>query len=353
MSSHTSPGSSRMPIEDCPVATPPVSILIVSWNVRELVRECLASLEAGGVFDWAQVIVVDNHSADDTVRMVRCEFPRVQLIASETNLGFSRGSNLAYRQSNGKYILLLNPDTVVSASAVLKLVAFLEHHREYGAVGPKQTGRNGNTQFEAAVALPTIWNVLCDWLALSRVFPRSQLFAGRKLGSWDHESSREVPALAGSAMLVRRCALEQIGLLDETMFMIEDMDLCFRLRQAGHKIYYLASAAITHLGGESLRKKNNPGLQLQIAFHSFWIYLRKNKGSHHALLLSVVMFCWSLGATVVAAVFWLFTALTKQGHLGHKWWRYATALLSWTMANKNEFSHPLAAPIRSARSLAK
>jgi GT2 family glycosyltransferase len=322
-----------------------LSIIIVSWNVRELLEDCLRSLYDGGIDRWAEIILVDNASTDDTVEMVQHRFPHVHLIQSPANLGFSRANNLAYTRSRGKYILLLNPDTVVPPGSIEKLVDYLDTHPDYGATAPKQVGRHGQTQFEAAVALPTIWNVLCDWATLSRVFSRSQFFAGRKLGNWNHEDSRDVPAVAGSAMLLRREALDEVGLLDENMFMIEDMDLCFRLRKSSWKTFYLASACITHYGGESLKRDNNPELQLQIAFHSFWIYLRKNKGPMYALALTAVMFCWSLGAIPVALVCWPVLSSRGSNVSGRKWLRYAIGVLRWTIADKMRFRHPLATPL--------
>src|SRR5688572_11864436 len=194
MSSTISPGSSDP-------GGARLTIVIVTWNVRDYLGDCLRSLMAAGVPAWAKVVVVDNASADGSAEMVEREFGFVHLMRAGSNLGFTRGNNLALRQADTEYVLLLNPDTLVPSGALEELVAVMDVHRSIGAVAPRQYSRDGRVQLEAAVDLPTVWNAFCDLTLLSRVFPRSRFFSRRTMGWWDHRDDRDVPGLAGSALL--------------------------------------------------------------------------------------------------------------------------------------------------------
>jgi O-antigen biosynthesis protein len=338
MSSITSPGFSKELDAGDPLR-PLLSVVIVTWNVRDLLRDCLGSLAQDGIPNWAEVFVVDSASSDDSAAMVRREFPWVHLIASDLNLGFSRGNNRALRLARGEYVLLLNPDTLVHPGALRAMVDFAQAHPSVGVVGPKQYSGSGAIQYEGAVDFPNIWNVLCDWTLLSKIFPKSKLFCGRKMGYWGHDDDREVPAVPGSAMLLGSNVLERVGMLDETMFMAEDMDLCQRVRKAGWSVYYLGSASIVHYGGESLKRDGNAGRQLQIAFQSFWLYLRKHRGAAAAATMSFTMFVWSLFALAVASLL----ALVRRGSGVDRWRQIALGLMRWSLTDKKRFRHHLAA----------
>ena len=339
MSSTTSPGSSRLPVSEA-AARPLLSVIIVTWNVGDLLRNCLRSLADDGVPNWAEVIVVDNASPDDTCAMVRGEFPWVNLIANEVNLGFSRGNNLAIRQSSGEFVLLLNPDTVVQPGTLQGMLDAAAANPRAGIVGPKQLNGDGTIQYDCAVELPTIWNVMCDLMMLSKLFPRSTLFAQRKMGHWDHNGDREVPAVPGSAMLVRREVIERIGLLDEAMFITEDMDYCRRARAAGWSVFYAGSVAITHYGGASLKRAPRSGQWHQVACQSFWLYQRKHRGRLAATSLSAILFGWSLCVLMLAGP--LSLVLRGNETILHQRIR-ALSALRWSVANKKRFRHYLAA----------
>jgi GT2 family glycosyltransferase len=337
MSSTTSPGFFNSSPGQA-ASRPLLSVIIVTWNVQDLLRDCLRSLAEDNIPAWAEVFVVDSASSDGSAGMVRDEFPWVRLIASEINLGFSRGNNRALRVAEGEYVLLLNPDTIVHRGTVRAMLDFAQSHPSVGVVGPKQYGGSGLIQYEAAVDFPNIWNVLCDWTMLSRIFPKSKLFCGRKMGYWGHEDDREVPAIAGSAMLIRSSVLREVGLLDGTMFMAEDMDLCQRIRKAGWSVFYLGSSSIVHYGGESLKRDGNPGRQLKIAFQSFWLYLRKHRGKVYAAAMTFTMFLWSLLALAAASTL----ALVRRGPGVERWRQIALGLLRWSVTNKKRFRHHLA-----------
>jgi N-acetylglucosaminyl-diphospho-decaprenol L-rhamnosyltransferase len=226
-----------------------VSVIIVSWNVRELLKGCIRSLLASeGV--RSEIIVVDNASADGTPDMIRSEFPSVELIASSENLGFSRGNNLGLARATGRYVFFLNPDTVVASGAISQMVGFLDEHPEAGMVGPKLTFADGTAQ--PLCHLPSVARTLFHALYLdklplvgrwSRALPAHARRAGDVL---------EVEAISGAAMLARRGATEDLGGFDESfLYTCEDIDLCLRLRRAGARVFVFEAAEIVHFVGQS------------------------------------------------------------------------------------------------------
>ncbi|HKV99906.1 MAG TPA: glycosyltransferase family 2 protein [Vicinamibacterales bacterium] len=337
MSSTTNPGSSDSTARR-------LTIVIVTWNVRDYLGDCLRSLQIAGVPGWAEVVVVDNASTDGSADMVAREFPFATLVRSEVNLGFTRGNNLAMRSAATSYVLLLNPDTLVPPGALEALVSAMDDDPSLGVSGPRQLDRDGRTQLEGAVAQPTVWNALCDLALLSRFFPTSRLFSRRTMGWWDHADDRDVPGIAGSAMLLRRAALDRVGLLDETMFCAEDMDLCRRIRTAGWRVRYFGSVAITHFGGASI-KRSDAALQRQIAYQSFWLYLRKHDGRVTAGLMTVGVVTISLAGWIATGVLGLIPGWPAgAAETLRKYRRLAAALMQWGVMDKRQFRHALAAP---------
>jgi len=320
--------------------------VIVSWNVSDYLRECLQSLEDGGVGRWAEVIVVENDSSDGSEEMVRTRFPWASLIPSGSNLGFSRGSNLGIRRARGEFVFLLNPDTVVPAGTLERLLACAEADGTIGAVGPRQLDGSGRVCYEAAVALPSVWNVFCDYFKLAALFPRSRLLNGRLMGYWDHESDRDVPGIQGSAMLVRGAALDEVGLLDESMHYAEDMDLCFRLKRAGWRVHYLASAPLVHYGGKSSERAGDNPLRYQIAFQSFWYFQYKNRGPFAALRLSWMMGAWAVCVVAASAALRLASVVgAADAGKARALQEIGVAVLRWSTGSKERFRHHLAAPL--------
>ncbi|MBC8165299.1 MAG: glycosyltransferase family 2 protein [Bryobacteraceae bacterium] len=334
------PGSSNSAASPAPR----LAVVIVNWNVCQLLRDCLRSLEEDGVRELGEVHVVDNASADDSVEMVAREFPWVRLTASSQNLGFSRGNNLVLRNVRADYILLLNPDVIVHRGTLRTMLEFAWGNPEYGLIAPKQYAADGSLQYEAAVNYPTIWNVICDLTFLSAVFSKSRWFSSRKMGHWDHQDSREVPAVSGAAMLMPAAVLERVGLLDEAMFCVEDMDYCRRVREAGWSIYYLASAPIVHFGRSSINQYEKQGSQRQVMFQSFWLYRLKHYGRMSSALLSLSMALWAIGALfIVAPVAAVVSSGSGFGKRLRQLRQIASDLLHWSLSNKRRFEHPLAA----------
>lgn len=232
-----------------------LSVIIVNYNVRYFLEQTLRStLRAMEGLD-AEVWVVDNASADGSVEMVKNEFPEVKLIASKENLGFSKANNLAIRQCSGKYVLLLNPDTVVQEDTFRRCVDFMESHPSAGALGVRMIDGKGSFLPESKRGFPSPWVAFCKTFGLSKFFPKSRLFNQYHLGYLAEHENHEVDILSGAYMFMRKEALDKVGLLDEDYFMYgEDIDLSYRIQQGGYTNHYLADTTIIHYKGESTKR---------------------------------------------------------------------------------------------------
>lgn len=231
-----------------------LSVVIVTWNTRELLRACLASLQADQVsLRGREVIVVDNASADGTVAMVAAEFPWVRLLANDENRNYAAGNNQGLKLASGRDVLLLNPDTELPAGAIDRLVRFLEEHPQAGAVSPALVFPGGGVQ-DSVRGFPTPWALFGELTGLARLFPGSSLGAYR-VRSLSEERPVMVDQPMASAFLVRKSVLEQIGLFDEQFpLFFNDVDLCFRIRRAGWEIWYDPRVSVVHVGGASTRQ---------------------------------------------------------------------------------------------------
>jgi GT2 family glycosyltransferase len=232
-----------------------LSVVIVNWNTREHLRECLASLNAAlPATGWAsEVIVVDNASVDGSAEMVRAMFPEVDLIANPENLNYAAGSNQALRKAAGRFILLLNPDTQVPPGAAEALVRLLDENPGAGAVAPALVHHDGRVQTSVR-GFPTPRALVGDLTGLARLLPRGgwATYRARDLPA-DRPSSVEQPM--ASAFLLRKAALDEVGLFDESFpLFFNDVDFCYRLKQAGWEILYDPRVRVLHEGGASTRQ---------------------------------------------------------------------------------------------------
>jgi GT2 family glycosyltransferase len=260
------------------LSAPTLLILIVSWNTRDLLRDCLRSLEPAAHPEW-DVLVVDNASTDDSVAMVRREFPTVRLLENAVNAGYARANNQGLRASVAPWALLLNSDTRATPGAIQGLIAFLGAHPEAGAVSPRLLRADGTPQPFAFGGDPTLSYLL--WRGALRVTAR------RYLHDWATTQTQSVDWISGACLLVRRTAFEQVGLLDEGFFMyFEDNDWCLRLRRAGWKCYYHPAQSIVHLGGQSLAR--NPQAQRSYEASLRYFY-RKHYGRVAELALRMLL----------------------------------------------------------------
>lgn len=234
-----------------------LSIVIVSYNVRELLEACLRSLPMGGV-EEPEVWVVDNASTDGSVEMVRHLFPTVNLIVNQDNAGFPKGNNQAIGRCSGKFILLLNPDTVVKQDAFKILISYLEDHPEAGLVGPKLLNADGSHQYSVMPFLRPLE------IILETFFLHDWYRSKRDHRMQGDQAPRPVDALSGAAILVRREVFDRIGLLDEQLFWTEDMEFCLRAHQARIGVAYMPEAEIVHHSGASGKKNQRVMVSNQV-----------------------------------------------------------------------------------------
>ena len=231
-----------------------LSVVFLSYNTRDLTRQALSSVLAAVEGLAVEIFVVDNASADGSADMVAEEFPQVKLIRNAANVGFAAGNNVALRQVAGEYALLINTDTIVRRDALRTMVEFLDAHPGAGACGCKILDPDGTLQLDSRRGFPTPLAAFCKMSGLSRLFPKHPLIAHYHMTYLDPEQTAEVEVLSGSCMMVRKAAMDQVGLLDEDYFMYgEDIDWCYRFHQAGWKIYYVPTTEIIHFRGESGR----------------------------------------------------------------------------------------------------
>lgn len=232
-----------------------LSIVIVSYNVRHFLEQTLHSLSKASQNKNVEIWVVDNHSKDDSVAMVREKFPHVRLIVNHDNPGFSKANNQAIAQAQGKYILILNPDTVLQEDTIDVCYEYMERNPEAGALGVKMIDGQGKFLPESKRALPTPWVSFCKIFGLSWLFPRSRTFGQYHLGYLSDEEIHEIDILSGAFMWIRKDVLDKVGAFDERFFMYgEDVDLSYRIRLAGYKNIYLPTTSIIHYKGESTKR---------------------------------------------------------------------------------------------------
>lgn len=254
-----------------------LSIIIVNWNTRDLLRDCLESVYASeGEFAF-ETIVVDNCSHDGSADMVRCEFPQVHLIESDINGGYAYANNLGLRRLQARCYLLLNPDTVLPPNALQDMLAFMDAHPEAGMAGPKLVMDDGELDLACRRSFPTPENSFYKLFGLSRLFPKSERFGQYNLTYLDPDEMAEVDSVVGAFMMVRRAVIEQVGLLDEEYFMYgEDLDWALRAKLAGWKVYYCPHVTVLHYKRQA--SKQNP----QKAHYEFWRAMHTFYRKHYA-----------------------------------------------------------------------
>lgn len=253
-----------------------VSIIIVNWNTRDILRDCLASVyeqTSGIVFE---VIVVDNASSDGSTAMVKAEFPWVILIENIENRGFAAANNQGLQIAKGRYVLLLNSDTVVLDGAIQKTLAFAGQHSEAAVIGCKVLNPDHTLQ-PTCFMFPSLLNLCLSSTYLYKIFPKNRFFGRERMTWWDRSDVRPVGVVTGCFMLVRREAIEQVGMMDEDYFMYaEETDWCWRYKKAGWQNLFFPDAQIIHLGGQSSKQvRIEMTIQLRRAVLQF---IKKNHG---------------------------------------------------------------------------
>lgn len=281
-----------------------IGIVIVNWNTRDLLRDCLKSLEVGDSSVQRRVIVVDNASSDRSVEMVRAEFPWAVVIASPTNGGFSQANNLGLRalgfgKINGpgveqpRYALLLNPDTVVPPDGLRKVLDRADSDAKIGIIGPRLVMLDGKLDLACRRSFPTPEVSLWRMTGLSKLFPKSKLFGRYNMTYLDEHVETEVDCVVGAFMMARREAIQQAGLLDEAFWMYgEDIDWAYRIKQAGWKVLYYPQVTVLHVKRAASRQ--NPRTRVEFQRASL-IFYRKHYAAttprllHFAVLMGLLL----------------------------------------------------------------
>lgn len=316
-----------------------LTIIIVNYNVRHFLKQCLQSVEHAAKKTDCEVFVVDNNSVDGSVSMLKNEFPRVKLIANKKNVGFSKANNQAIKQASGDYLLLLNPDTVVEEDTFLKVTQFMDNHQDAGGLGVKMIDGNGGFLPESKRGLPTPLVAFYKISGLASLFPQSKKFGQYHLKYLNKEENHEVDVLSGAFMLLRKKVIDQIGGLDETFFMYgEDIDLSYRITKAGYKNYYYAGTTIIHYKGESTKKESIN--YVMVFYNAMIIFAKKHFARRYASLFSLLIrlaIMMSAGLAIIKRVvrklafpvvdffsvwagFWLLTPFWEQYHFRTDSW---------------------------------
>jgi GT2 family glycosyltransferase len=255
-----------------------VSIIVVNWNTRDVLRGCLESVYTQTKDITFEVVVVDNASSDGSAEMVKKEFPLALLIENTKNRGFAAANNQGMRIAKGHYVLLLNPDTIVLEGAIQKTVAYADHRPEIGVVGC-QVWENDTTLQLTCFRFPSVGNLILQKSGLCRLFPRSGVVGREKMAGWNRDTECEVEVVSGMFMLVRQEAIDQVGVMDEDYFIYaEETDWCFRFKRAGWKCVFTPIARIIHLDGGSKSTEQISVRMFVQQQKSLLIFFKKQRG---------------------------------------------------------------------------
>jgi len=276
------------------------SIVIVNYNTKDQLLDCLSSIYAHSPEKYMlEVIVVDNASDDDSVEAVKSVFPDVILLPQPDNLGFSKANNKGISISRGRYILLLNPDTVVEKDTLTEMINYMDYNPQIGVAGCKVVLADGTLDKACKRSFPTPLKAFFHFMGLAKLFPNNKRFGAYNLTYLDEDEINEVDSVVGAFMLVRKEAIDQVGALDEDYFMYgEDIDWCLRIKQAGWKVVYCPIAKIIHYKRTSSSKR-----RIQSLYHfynSMLIFYRKHYKRKYGIMVTFLVYLGILGAFSLA-----------------------------------------------------
>ena len=292
-----------------------LSICIVSFNTRDLLRDCLNSIFSSLTQYSYEVIVADNGSADGSSEMLAAEFPQVQVIQNTSNLGYTVPMNQALRAAAGRYLMQLNPDTVLTPGLLESLLGFMESQPRVGICTPKVLNSDGTLQMQCRRSAARPWDAITYILGFSKLFPNSRLFGRYLMEYLPEDQINEVEAVSGSCMLIRRGVVDQIGYLDEQFFAYqEDAEFCFRARKAGWQIYYVPTAQLTHFGGLG-GSRFVPYRGIYAWHRSYYLYYRKHLAREYFFMVNWLVYL-GIGLKYLFAM--LINALRKEKIVGSK-----------------------------------
>ncbi len=263
-----------------------LSIIIVNYNVREFLLNLLDSIQKATKNINTEIIVVDNNSDDNSIESVNAKFPQVITIQNKSNVGFGRANNQGLDICKGKYILLINPDTLVKENTFEEIIKFLKNNPEVGMTGCRVLNPDGTLQLACRRSFPTPWVSLTKVMGLSKLFPNNKWFAKYNLTYLDEHKSYEVDAISGSFMMLTRKCYEKVGGFDSDFFMYgEDLDLCYRVQKNGFKVYFLSETEIIHYKGESTKRSKID--ETKIFYNAMHLFVRKHFSS--SFLVEIIL----------------------------------------------------------------
>ena len=307
------------------VERPEISAIIVSWNAKHYLLDCLRSMKGRSAGKRIEIIVVDNASTDGSPEAVEREFPGVKLIRNETNKGFAAANNIGIEQSTGKYICLINSDVWVLENCLERLGDYMDSHPSIGMLGPKILNPDRTLQVSCR-RFPGLWNNFCPACGMSKVFGENRFFGGEHMFFFKHNVVRRVHALVGCFLMVRRDALDDVGLLDERFFMyVEDIDWCRRFWAAGWEVVFFPNAqAIHHRGGSSANAPAKFAMEQEHAKLQYW---RKYHGapSRSAILIIIAM---THALRIGAGILFLLIQSSKKASILYGIKRHLTCLVA-------------------------
>jgi len=278
-----------------------VSVIIVSWNAKAYLLECIESIYKQDLKDSPEIIVVDNASSDGSPEAVRANYPAVTLIENVGNYGFAKANNVGIKASRGEYLFLINSDIVVREGCFQKIVQHMSNHPSVGMLGPKIFSVDGSVQ-RTCMGLPSLWNLFCRAVALDALFPHSRIFGSHFLTYWNFDDTRPVDVINGCFWAIRRSAIDDVGFLDERFFIYgEDVDWCRRFTEKGWQVVFFAGAEALHYGGAS--SANAPikfDIEMQRANYQYWTKHHSRFEAYAFLLISFIQHAVRVIAEVVA-----------------------------------------------------
>jgi len=285
-----------------------LSIIIVNYNTSNLLKECIESIKNSALNISYEIIVIDNNSFDNSIDLIKDKFQNLKIIINKINLGFARANNQGIKRSEGRYILLLNPDTVILPNSLKRMMEFMDNHPEAGVAGCKVLNPNGTLQLACRRSFPAPSVSFYRLTGLSRLFPKSKTFARYNLTYYNPDVVQEVDAVSGSFMMIIRKAINEVGMLDEQFFMYgEELDLCFRMKEKGWKVYYVPDAEIIHYKGKSSQQRKRKAV---IDFHkAMYIFHKKHYAGHTFFLLNWIII---LGIILRAGLFLALSLFKKS-----------------------------------------
>ncbi len=285
-----------------------LAVIIVNYNVKYFLKQCLESVYNSTSLENIEVYVVDNDSKDGSVEMMVESFPKVKLIANKKNVGFSTANNQAIKETNADYVVLLNPDTLVQSDSFEKVIKFMDEHPDAGGLGVTMIDGNGKFLPESKRGLPTPEVAFFKIFGFSKIFPKSKKFGKYHLGYLDKNETHKIEVLSGAFMAMRMETLDKVGLLDEDFFMYgEDIDLSYRITQGGYENYYFPGTTIIHYKGESTKKSSVN--YVYVFYKAMAIFAKKhfesNKASLFSKLINIAIF-FSASLAIIKRFFSLF-----------------------------------------------